>query len=144
MTTHCTLANLSSPIPQTNKHSSLIALHKTSFFLLFHSWQLTSYGLTLLWISWMPTSLVLTSRQTVPKSFIRASANSLKLPCSTPELKIIRKEMKTEGKPFLVIKHSRTFREKSLSTLRRLTRQLWEMETEEVDIESHVLQKEKD
>ena len=46
----------------------------------------TSSGLTLWWISWMPTSLVRTSLHTVPRSFIRASANSRRLPCSTPEL----------------------------------------------------------
>lgn len=34
----------------------------------------------------MPTSLVLTSLQLIPKSSIRAKANSRKLPFSTPEL----------------------------------------------------------
>lgn len=45
-----------------------------------HTWS----GFTLWWISWMPTSLVRTSRHCVPKSFMRAKASSLKLPCSTP------------------------------------------------------------
>ena len=34
--------------------------------------------------TWMPTSLVLTSRQEVPSCFILASACSLRFPCSTP------------------------------------------------------------
>ena len=41
---------------------------------------------TLWWISCMPTSRVRTSRQEVPRSAMRASASSRRLPCSTPDV----------------------------------------------------------
>lgn len=40
---------------------------------------------TLLWMSWMPTSRVRTSRHWSPSSALRASASSRRLPFSTPD-----------------------------------------------------------